>query len=177
VLSVAASAGRVALSSPIVGSGNVVELLVDSEDAPVGSSISVTVAAQRGDETHTTSVSAQITDPIELPDDRLAAAATVRDAFLPWLASQHPEFGIDEGTTWTGLPLRPHLLEVSYALFQSAEWELVVWWHVTIAPHDWARMVLRRRSSETAPSFAAEIQSFSTGGSPVEIDPPDDIWR
>lgn len=176
-LAATSSAGRVSLSSDSLTEGGVAELTVESQDAAVGSTVTVSVTAQRGGETHTTDVSARITDPIESPDDRLATAATVRDAFLPWLASEHPEFGLDEDTTWTGFPLRPHLLEVSYGLFQSGEWELVVWWHVTIAPHDWARIYLRRRFTETAPSFAAQIPSFSAGGSPVEIDPPDEIWR
>ena len=176
-LAATSSAGRVSLSSDRLAEGDVAELTVESQDAAVGSTVTVSVTAQRSGETHTTDVSAQITDPIESADDRLATAATIRDAFLPWIASEHPELGIDNDTAWTAFPLRPHILEVSYGLFQSAEWELAIWWHVTIAPHDWARMYLRRRFSETAPSFAAEIASFSTGGPPVEIDPPEQIWR
>jgi hypothetical protein len=118
-----------------------------------------------------------VTAPIESPDDRRETGLIVRDAFLPWLASEHPELGITTDTVWIPLPLRPHILEVSFYMFQSEEWELVVWWHIMIPPYDWARMYLRHRTTEMAPSFAAEISSRSAGDDPQAVLPPEEVWR
>lgn len=176
-LSATSSAGTVAVSPGTINIGDVAELTLNSDDATVGSSIIVTVVGKRGGEIRTATATATVTEPIGNPDDRLVTGTTVRDDFIPWLETTHPELGIGAGTVWTPIPLRPHIFEVSYYMFQSDEWELVVWWHVMIPPYDWARLYLRRRYSEIAPSFAAEISSSSSGEDPHAMDPPSEIWR
>jgi hypothetical protein len=137
----------------------------------------VTVRAIRGAETQESVVTATVTEPIEQPDDRLITGTLMRDRFIPWLASEHPELGIDEDTVWTPRPVRPHILVVSFTMFLCEEWELVVWWHVMIPPYDWARMYLRHRSTETESSFWAEIGSVSSGALPQLVAPDEGLWR
>jgi len=105
-------------------------------------------------------------------------AAPVRDLFIPWLAENHPELGITAETDWTGTIVTPHILVVTHYLYFSDEWEMHVFWHVMMPPYDWARIELRRRFAETAPSLAFEIPSRSA--EPIEvapIEPSDTLWR
>lgn len=176
-LTVMASAGTAAVSSPTIQPGDVVELRLAGEDVPVDTVVTVTVQAVRGDVVRVARAEATITNPVAAPDDRLGTGLAMRDLFLPWLVSEHPELGITADTDWTPNPLRPHILEVSFYMFESAEWELVVWWHVMIPPYDWARMYLRHRGDELVPSFAAEISSHSSGEAPHVMSPPDEVWR
>ncbi len=157
--------------------GEVGEIRLWGVDVEVGTTVTITVTARRGDEAQTATVSAAVTEPIGPADDRLVTGAEMRDLFLPWLISEHSELGVTSSTSWTPLPVRPHILEVSYCMFLSDEWEMVVWWHVMIPPYDWTRMYLRHRDSEIAPSFAAEISSRAVGGAPHAITPPDEVWR
>jgi hypothetical protein len=160
-----------------VASGEVTEVRLWGTGVAVGTTLTVTIAGERDDEFHTATATAVVTDPIESPDDRLVTGTTMRDAFIPWLAAEHPELGIDADTVWTPIPVRPHILEVSFYMFLSEEWELVVWWHVMIPPYDWARMYLRHRSTERTPSFGAEISSVTAGGDPHTMAPPEEVWR
>jgi hypothetical protein len=102
-------------------------------------------------------------------------AATHLAPFLPVLASQ-PELGITAATTWDPTP-GAWVLVVSHYLYFSTDWELGLEWHVMIPPDDWTRIYLRHRGTETAPSKAFEISSFSAGDAPKEIDPPETVWR
>jgi hypothetical protein len=136
-----------------------------------------TIRATRGD------IVREIEVPITLTsteDDLLAPeAAEMRDRFIPWLAENRPELGIDETTPWNGTIVKPHWLEVSHYLFFSDKWEMHVSWHVMVAPYDWARIELRRRFEETLPSLAFEIPSVSAPA-PVtvnEIEPEGLLWR
>ncbi|MDD5645554.1 MAG: hypothetical protein PHW86_00045 [Candidatus Bipolaricaulis sp.] len=175
-LDVDASAGTVSAPS-VLESGRVAEVRLWAGTAAVGSTITLAITAQRDDEAHSALVTATVTEPVGVPDDRLETGATMRDAFIPWLADAHPELGIDVETVWTAVPLRPHILEVSYSMFLCEEWELVVWWHIMIPPYDWARMYLRRRTTEMVPSFGAEIASISAGHDPQTMIPPEEVWR
>lgn len=175
-LEVDASAGVVTAPS-MLEDGRVAEVRLWAGAAAVGSTITLAITVQQDDEAHSTFATATVTEPIGAPDDRLETGTTLRGLFIPWLASAHPELGIDETTEWAANPLRPHILEVSYSMFLSDVWELVVWWHVTIPPYDWARMYLRRRTTETAPSFAAEVHSVSGGDAAQEMTPPEEVWR
>ena len=91
-------------------------------------------------------------------------AASYRDLFVPWLAQNHSELGIDAQTQWTGTIVRPQTLSVSYYLFLSDDWEMGVRWHVMIPPHDWAEIYLRRRDDLSStyawriPSVAGELE-------------------
>jgi hypothetical protein len=177
VLSATASAGTAAIVPSVIRPGDVAELTLGSAGVPIGSTIDVTVRAARGSESRQATATAIVSEPIEIPDDRLATGIDMRDRFVPWFAAEHPELGIDEETVWTPVPVRPHILEVSFYMFLCEEWELVVWWHVMIPPYDWARLYLRHRSTEMAPSFGAEISSVSIGGSPEPMTPPEEVWR
>jgi hypothetical protein len=176
-LTVAASAGIAIASSTTVAENEVVEIRLYGDGIPVGTVVTVTVDARRGEETHSATTEATITEPVTMPDDRLETGIEMRNLFLPWLIAEHPELGIAADTAWTATALRPHILEVSFYMFQSAEWELVVWWHVMIPPYDWTRMYLRHRFTETAPSFGAEISSRAGGDAPHAMLPPEEVWR
>ena len=171
------STGGMVLVPSELEAGRVAEVILMAAGVPVDTTVSLTIEGRRGTETHSATSTAVVTQPIESPDDRLVTGTAMRDAFIPWLESDHPELGINADTEWTAVPLRPHILEVSYCLFLSDEWELAVWWHVMIPPYDWARMYLRHRDTESLPSFGAEISSLSAGEDPHIMTPPEEIWR
>ena len=50
-------------------------------------------------------------------------------------------------------------------------------WHVTIEPHNWARIDLRRRFEDLAPSLAFEISMWTSPEEPHQIEPPATAWR
>ena len=105
-------------------------------------------------------------------------AAGVRDLFVPLLADAHPELGITAETDWTGTIVSPHILVVTHYLYFSDEWEMHLFWHVMIPPHDWARLELRRRYAQTVPSLAFEIPSRSSDPLQfVSVEPSDTLWR
>jgi hypothetical protein len=56
-------------------------------------------------------------------------------------------------------------------LFFTDTWEMVVWWHVTIEPHDWAHIYLRRRFVEMVPSYGFKIDSVKGGDDPHPRNP------
>lgn len=110
-------------------------------------------------------------------EDFLRAEATEHlDAFVAWLAIARPELGIDGSTTWEATP-GSWVLVVNHYLFFSPDWEVDLEWHVMIAPHDWSRIHLRRRWTETTPSLAFEISSVAGRDEPHEISPADAVWR
>ena len=166
----AAAAGSVTITATAEGATAIVEngtitqgqvaevtvtMLAPQADVPEpvnggqGWPCSATIHAERA------GISREIEVPITLTseeEDLLAPMAEeMRDRFIPWLAENHPELGIDETTAWDGTIVKPHWLVVSHYLFFSDEWELHVSWHVMIAPYDWARVELRRRYEETLP--------------------------
>ena len=114
---------------------------------------------------------------IEGEDDRAAAAAVLRDRFVDWFAENRPELGITTGTRWVGTMVSPQWLVVSHYLFFSPQWEMHVAWHIMIAPDDWARVDLRPRFRDTAPTLAFEIASVSLGAEPQPSEVPDAVWR
>lgn len=175
-LQVDASDGTV-IAPATAASGEVAELRLWGDGVAVGTTLTVTIAGGQDDEFHTATATAVVTDPIEGPDDRLVTGTTMRDAFIPWLAAEHPELGIDVDTVWMPIPVRPHILEVSFYMFLSEEWELGVWWHVMIPPYDWARMYVRHGSTEPTPSFGTAISSVAAGGDPHTMAPPEEVWR
>jgi len=114
-------------------------------------------------------------------DEMGSLAAEIRDEFIPWLAENHPEFGITSETEWTGTIVRPHFMVVMFYLFFSEEWEMGVSWHVMVPPHDWARIYLRHRFTEVSPSYAFEISSRDAQEEPHAVDLKDafaeSVWR
>jgi hypothetical protein len=100
-------------------------------------------------------------------------AAEMRDKFVPWLASNHPELGITSETEWIGTIVNPGILVVMHYMFYSEDWEMYVTWHVTIPPYDWTKIYLRPRFTETQSTMAFEISSVQGGEEPHSIELPD----
>jgi len=145
----------------------------DESQAPI---CIVTVQAEREGVSHQVDVPIAIASEEE--DLVAPAAEEVRNLFIPLLAINRPDLGIDAQTEWTGTIVRPHILVVTHYLYFSGEWEMHVFWHVMIPPHDWARIELRRRLQESVPSLAFEIPSRSA--IPLEFEeiaPEGQLWR
>ena len=100
-------------------------------------------------------------------------AIDMRDKFIPWLAINHPELSITDETEWSGTIVNPKILVVMHYIFLSETWEMYVTWHVTIPPHDWTRIYLRHRFTESRPAYAFEIPSVKGQGEPQAIEVPD----
>jgi hypothetical protein len=110
-------------------------------------------------------------------DDRQEYATELLDKFVFWLAANHPELGITVDTVWNGTMVSPVWLVVSHYLFFSEEWELHIEWHIMVPPYDWAKIDLRHRFDELAPSYAFEISSVDANSEPVAIEVPETVWR
>jgi len=154
--------------------GEVAEVVVIPAQASIGTIIEVTITGTRDSATDEKIVSFEVA---EGEDDRQEYAGELLDRFVPWLAANHPELGITEDTVWDGTTVSPIWLVVSHYLFFSEEWELHLEWHVMIPPHDWAKIDLRHRFDELAPSYAFEISSLDADSEPVAIEVPETVWR
>ena len=110
-------------------------------------------------------------------DQRAEEAARIRDLFLPWLVTQHPELGITAATQWKPVIVGARILVVSHYMYYNDVYEMVVSWHVMVSPYDWATVYLRKRFTETTPSFGARISSVTLGAAPVVEAPPDTVRR
>jgi len=175
VVSARAAGATVRVEEPEVGPGeDVAEVVVTTDAASVGGSVTVTVEGSRGRATDLVEVSFEV---VEGTDDRAEYAAQLRDRFVGWLAENRPELGITAATRWDATIVSPQWLVVSHYLFFSDEWELHVAWHIMIAPHDWARIDLRPRFRLTQPSLAFEIPSVSADADPRPGEVPDAVWR
>lgn len=153
-----------------IAPGRVAEVTVIPSEATIDSTVNVTIRTEREGLVRTKSVALGVFDE----EDTLGEeAAIMLDKFISWLEAKHPELGISAQTEWTGTIVTPRWLVVSHYLFFSDEWELHIEWHIMIAPYDWARIDLRRRFSESAPSSAFEISSVSANTEPHSIDPPE----
>lgn len=174
-LSASASGADIDVQPQEILPGEVAEVTVTPQASSVGTTLEVTFQGSRNGSTVEEHVSFAVA---EGEDDRATYAAELRDRFVSWLAAQHPELGITEETEWQGTMVSPVWLVVSHYLFFSEDWEMHVEWHVMIAPDDWAKIDLRRRFSETIPSYAFEISSVSAEDElPHEIEVPGEIWR
>jgi len=142
-----------------------------------GRDVTATLTARYGNIEDTKTLQVHVTSEEE--DLVAASAEEVRDLFIPWLENNHPDLGITSSTEWSGTIVTPHILVVTHYLYFSDDWEMHVYWHVMIPPYDWARIELRRRFEDTAPSLAFEIPSRSATP-PLEataITPSETIWR
>lgn len=141
-----------------------------------GREIEVTITGTRDGETK--SITAKVVVLLEESSSFGEEAITVRDTFIPYLAAEYPELGINADTVWTGSDVSPNILVVTHYLFFSDEWEMHVYWHVMIPPYDWEKIELRKRFSELKPSLAFEIPSKSA--EPIQIlpmEPEGELWR
>ena len=166
------SDSEVTVEPEAITPGQVAEVTVIPDEASVNSSLTVTVTGDRGGFTQTETTTIQVIESLwgngddgrdggdgdeDLP---YPLALQIRDKFVP-LLSQFPELGVTNETEWTGTIVHPDYLVVGYYLFFSDEWEMGVCWHVTMEPHNWARIYLRHRFTEVRPSYAFDISSWS----------------
>ena len=172
----AANATVTVLEPTLAEAADIAEVIVVPDPGSTGSTVTLTITGTGTGADVTVTASASF-DVVEGVDDRAADAERIRDLFIPWLAENRPELEITAATPWSGTIVSPQWLVVSHYLFLTAEWEMHVEWHIMVAPDDWARIDLRRRFEEVAPSRAFEISSVTEGGEPHEIDPPETIWR
>lgn len=170
----ATNAAATVVEPTLAEADDVAEVVVVPEPDSAGATVTVTITTTAAEVTDQETVAF---DVVEGEDDRAVDAARMRDLFVPWLAADRPELGITETTGWQGTMVSPQWLVVSHYLFFSAEWEMHVEWHIMVAPDDWARIDLRRRFEETAPSEAFEISSVTEGGEPHPYEVPASIWR
>jgi hypothetical protein len=173
-ISAKAPGSDVAIYQEDIVEGQVAEVVVVPASASIGDTIEVTITGNRGGSTDKKVVSFEVA---EGEDDRQEYAKELLDRFVPWLATNHPELGITEDTAWNGTMVSPVWLVVSHYLFFSQEWEAHISWHIMIPPDDWARIDLRHRFDELAPSYAFEISSVNATSEPVPIEPPETVWR
>jgi len=159
--------------SPINGN-KVAEVTVIPDSSSLKDTVVVTIQGERGSYRDTVQVLIAVVDGFATDEQ---SAIEVRDRFIPWLAENHPELGIDEQASWIGTSGRPNILVVSHYLFFFKDWEMGLSWHVTIAPYDWARIYLRHRGTQITPSQAFEISSLSAQEGPHPITPPDSVTR
>ncbi|KON30739.1 hypothetical protein AC480_00415 [miscellaneous Crenarchaeota group archaeon SMTZ1-55] len=150
--------------------GYVAEITVIPSTASVNQTLIVTFTGERGGLKHTETMTVEVI----MGEDGLGPHAIVmRDQFVPWLALNHPDLSITNETTWIGSIVNPRILVVMHYLFFSEDWELYVTWHVTIPPHDWTRIYLRPRFTESRPSYAFEISSVQGHDAPHAIEVPE----
>lgn len=174
MVSASATGPSLTVEHASVGPGEVAEITALTDGLAPGSSVQVVVVGQRRGLQESRAVTLEV---VQGDDGLLDQASMVRDTFVPWLEANFPELGIDGQTVWTGTYVRPGVLIVAYYLFFSEDWEMDVEWHVMIPPHDWARIHLRRRFAEMAPSRSFEISSMESHVDPVPIPPPDEVVR
>ena len=169
-ISATVSGAEVTVYNPAIKPGEVAEVTVIPSQASTNKILTLTISGQRSGLEQTETVAIDVMDG----EDGLGeVAAEMRDKFIPWLATNHPEFGITSETEWTGTIVNPGILVVMHYMFYSDDWEMYVTWHVTIPPYDWTRIYLRQRFTETSPSYAFEISSVQEQEEPQSIEVPE----
>lgn len=176
-LAVEVTGAQAVISPTPVRIGDVAEVMIVPEPERIDRTITLFARGTSAQSTDVSTWRLQVVDGFRFPDERVAHATALRDRFLAWLLDAHPELPVLPSSTWEPILIRPLHLVVSHCLFVNAQWELAVWWHVTAPPNDWARIYLRRRFEETAPSFSAQIDSAAEASVPIEIHPPPCIFR
>jgi len=173
-ISAKAPGAQVIIYQQDIVEGQVAEVVIIPTQKSVGKTIKVTITGSQGSLTDKKVVSFKVA---EGEDDRQEYATELLDKFVSWLATNHPELGITEDTAWNGTMVSPVWLVVSHYLFFSEEWELHMEWHIMVPPYDWAKIDLRHRFDELAPSYAFEISSVDANSEPVAIEVPETVWR
>jgi hypothetical protein len=144
--------------------------------------VTLTVKGERFGFTQTETITFTVLEMVVSDGDLSDLAEEIQETFIPWLTKNRPEFGITEETEWTGTVVKPNILVVMHYLFFSDEWEMGLTWHVTIEPHNWARIYLRRRYIEAAPSQAFQLSSWTAENYTIqEVNLKDafaeEVWR
>jgi hypothetical protein len=173
-ISAKASGATMVIYQQDIVEGQVAEVWVTPAQSSVGKTIKVTIAGTQGNLKDIEDVSFAVA---EGEDDRGEYAAELLGKFASWFAANQTELGITEDTAWDGTMVSPVWLVVSHYLFFSDEWEAHIYWHVMIPPYDWAKIDLRHRFDELAPSYSFEISSLNATSLPVAIEVPETAWR
>jgi hypothetical protein len=153
--------------------GQVAEVTVIPDESQVGENLTVVVVGDRGGVRQIETVSFEVIEEEDREATLGPEATAMRDKFIPWLSTEHPELGISNDTAWTGTVVNPMVLVVMHYMFLSENWEMYVTWHVMIPPYDWSRIYLRPRFNATAPTYAFEISSVQGQAEPQAIEVPD----
>ena len=156
-----------------ITSGKVAEVTVVPAEADVGKNVTVTIQGERGEVKQTKTVTFEIIEEEDREETLGPEAVNIRNNFTQWLSTNHPELGITSETAWTGTVVNPRVLVVMHYMFLSEDWEMYVTWHVMIPPYDWARIYIRHRCNQTAPTYAFEISSIQEQAQPHAIEVPD----
>jgi hypothetical protein len=101
--------------------GQVAEVTVIPNVASMNASMSITISGERRELTQTKTV---IIEVLPGEDDLNQKASEMRNLFIPWLADNHPEFGITNHTEWTDTIVNPRILVVMHYIFYSDDWEM-----------------------------------------------------
>jgi hypothetical protein len=173
-ISATAPGAQVVIYQKDIFEGEVAEVVVIPAQASIGTIIEVTITGNRGSASDEKVVGFEVA---EGEDDRQEYATELLDRFVSWLATNHPELGITGDTAWNGTMVSPVWLVVSHYLFFSEEWEVHIEWHIMVPPYDWAKIDLRHRFDELAPSYAFEISSIDANSEPVAMEVPETVWR
>ena len=174
VLTATAADCDIVYENKTLAKNKVAEITIIPSQAAVIGDLNVVVTGERAGLKKSKQMTIQI---VSGTDNILQSAAEIRDRFVQWLASAHPELSITPESQWTNTIVTPNILIVSNYLFFSRQWEMGLTWHVMIAPHDWARIYLRRRFEQDNPSLAFEISSLSVTDPPHSMEVPDEVIR
>jgi len=157
----------------------IIEFAVTPDPASTGNRVQVVLVAEIEGTVRQDICVLHVTDALSEDGaiSRAREAEEIRHEFYEWMIETCPSIPAETSGAWTGIPIRPHRLVVSHYVFFSGDWEIVIWWHVTTPPHDWARIYIRRRFTDRTPWIAAEISSLLNGELPRAIDPPELVFR
>lgn len=161
---------EVVVNYPSIKSGEVAEVVVIPNQLTENTNLTLTIQGIRNGFEQTKTITIEVFAGEDGIGD---LAAEMRDKFIPWVATNYPELNITNQTNWSGTIVNPRILVVMHYIFFSDSWELYLTWHVTIQPHDWARIYLRQRFVDTSPSFGFEIPSVQGQEEPIAIEIPD----
>lgn len=172
-----ASNSAVFVQPSTITTGQVAEVTVIPDVGAVGQNVTLTINANELDGGRTVASKSLNFTVVSGEDWVSDKARQIRDMFVQWLEVSHPELDITNQTQWVGTIVSPVWLVVTHYLFFSGSWEMHVYWHVMIPPYDWARIDLRHRFTQTAPSLSFEISSLNATLAPQPITPPASVWR
>jgi hypothetical protein len=173
-ISASAEKATVAAIEPVeLKAGVVGEVWVVPDAATTETTASVTITATRAGVTKTIERSLPI---FPMADERAADAQPYFEHWVAWLTAEHPELGITDDTVWEP-EFVSTLLVVSHYSYWSADWELTLAWHVMMPPDDWSEIHLRHRGTESAPSLAFRMDSWTNKTEPHAVEPPEVVVR
>jgi len=127
-----------------VTGGGVVEVVLRPAAANVDQVVAITLRAESHGDVATDVAEVRV---VGHTDTEGEFADSLLADFLAYLEANHAEMGLGPGTEWIeSFPTYPSILIVGHRTYLSAGWDLHLAWHVTIAPHDWSYVTVRRRT-------------------------------